>query len=160
MSTVPDPRSAIRPTWASIDLEAFDRNLAAVNAMLATGSRLVVVLKANGYGHGAVALARRCNEHNSAMIAVALLEEALELREAGITHPLLVLGPLSTEQVLLAVAYDVTIGVVGPEELRNVCAAERSLGIHLKTPCSSGRPRRGAVHALCQRLRSERSLHR
>jgi alanine racemase len=143
MSTAPEkptrPTPEIRPTWATIDLGAFDRNLAAVNAMLPAGSRLVVVLKANAYGHGAVQLARRCNVGNSAMIAVALLEEALELRNAGITHPLLVLGPLSVEQVRLAISHDVTIGVVGPEELRNVCAVGRPIGIHLKLDTGMGR---------------------
>jgi alanine racemase len=130
----------MRPTWASIDLHAFDRNVAAVNAMLPAGSRLVVVLKANGYGHGAVPLARRCNAGNSAMIAVALLEEALELRNAGITHRLLVLGPLTLEQVPVAIAHHITIGVVGPEELRSVCAAaSEPIGIHLKLDSGMGR---------------------
>jgi alanine racemase len=129
----------MRPTWATIDLGAFDRNLAAVNAMLPAGSRLIVVLKANAYGHGALPLARRCHPGNSAMIALALLEEALELRQAGITHPLLVLGPLSLEQVRLAMSHEVTIGVVGPEELRNVCAAGDPIGIHLKLDSGMGR---------------------
>jgi alanine racemase len=137
--TLTHPSPETRPTWATIDLGAFDRNLAAVNAMLPAGSRLVVVLKANAYGHGAVQLARRCNAGNSAMIALALLEEALELRNAGITHPLLVLGPLSLEQVRLAISRDVTIGVVGPEELGNVYAVGHPIGIHLKLDTGMGR---------------------
>ncbi|MGH9422781.1 MAG: alanine racemase, partial [Thermoanaerobaculia bacterium] len=76
-----------------------------------------------------------------AMIAVSLLEEALELRRAGITLPLLVLGPLSKEQIGIALANDVTIGVVGPEELGYVCdvARDRDVFIHLKLDTGMGR---------------------
>ena len=76
------PENAIegyRPTVAEIDLEAFSRNLDAIRKRLPRGSKLVAVLKADGYGHGAVELAKRCTRKAS-MIAVALFEEALELR--------------------------------------------------------------------------------
>src|SRR5439155_347221 len=88
MSTVRD----LRPTWAEIDLGAFTRNVDAVMRRLPQGSKLIAVLKADAYGHGAVELARRCSPDRVAMIATALLEEALELRAARIALPLLVLG--------------------------------------------------------------------
>src|SRR5215210_5259853 len=84
----------MRPTWADIDLGAFERNIDAIVAGLPAGTRLIAMLKANAYGHGAVELARRCTPENVAMIGVALLEEALELRQAGIALPILVVGPL------------------------------------------------------------------
>src|SRR6266550_5108134 len=99
-----------RPTWAEIDLGAFTRNVDAVARALPGGSRLIAVLKANGYGHGAVELARRLTPDRVAMIAVALLEEALELRRASITLPILLLGPISREQISIALDHDVTIG--------------------------------------------------
>ena len=83
MSSPPD-FSETRPTWAEIDLRAFDRNVAAIASRLPPGTRLIALLKADGYGHGAVELARRCKPEQVAMIGVALLEEALELRRAGI----------------------------------------------------------------------------
>ncbi|MEA2489517.1 MAG: alanine racemase [Acidobacteriota bacterium] len=140
MSTAPD-LSAIRPTWAEIDLRAFERNVAAIASRLPAGSRLVAVLKANAYGHGAVELARRCSGAHVAMIATALLEESLELRRAGITLPLLVLGPLTEPQVRIALEHDITLGVPGPEELEAVCrvAAERDVAIHLKLDSGMGR---------------------
>jgi alanine racemase len=130
-----------RPTWAEIDLGAFTRNVDAIARALPGGSRLIAVLKANGYGHGAVELARRCTPARVAMIAVALLEEALELRHAGIELPLLVLGPLTREQIALALDENVTMGVAGPEELENVCAIarERDVAIHLKLDSGMGR---------------------
>src|SRR5215218_8147286 len=99
-----------RPTWAEIDLRAFDRNIAALASRLPSGTRLVALLKADGYGHGAVELARRCTPDKVAMIGVALLEEALELRRAGIALPILVLGALNEGQVRVALDHDITLG--------------------------------------------------
>ncbi len=134
-------RRDVRPTWAEIDLGAFTRNVNAVARSLPDGSRLIAVLKANGYGHGAVELARRCAPDRVAMIATALLEEALELRRAGIELPLLVLGPLTRQQIVMALDAKVTIGVGGPEELEDACAVarERDVAIHLKLDSGMGR---------------------
>src|SRR5437763_16632397 len=110
-----------RPTWADVDLDRFVRNVDVVARSLPAGARLVAVLKADGYGHGAVELAKRLTADRVAMIAVALLEEALELRRAGIEMPLFVFGPLSKQQIVLALNNGITIGVVGPEELAFVC---------------------------------------
>jgi alanine racemase len=130
-----------RPTWADIDLGAFERNVDAVVARLPPGTRLIPMLKANAYGHGAVELARRCRPEQVAMIGVALLEEALELRQAGIALPILVVGPLSEAQIRLALDHDITLGVPGPEELELVArvARERDVAIHLKLDSGMGR---------------------
>jgi alanine racemase len=135
------PSDAIRPTWAEIDLAAFDRNLSAIAAPLPAGTRVIALLKANAYGHGAVELARRCTPEKVAMIGVALLEEALQLRDAGVTLPILVLGPLSATQVRMALERDVTLGVPGPESLEIVAdaAKERDVTIHLKLDSGMGR---------------------
>src|SRR5437867_5709448 len=137
MSTVRD----IRPTWAEIDLAAFTRNVDAIVGRLPKGSQLIAVLKANAYGHGAVELARRCRSDRVAMIGTALLEESVELRDAGIDLPLLVLGPLTEAQIPMALDRQVTIGVVGPEELEAVCriARNRDVAIHLKLDSGMGR---------------------
>ena len=109
--------------------------------MLPDGSRLIAVLKANAYGHGAVELAKRCRPECVAMIAVALLEEALELRQGGIELPLLVFGPLSKGQIVAAIEQRIAFGVVGPEELAEACevARERDVAIHLKLDSGMGR---------------------
>jgi alanine racemase len=137
MSTARD----LRPTWAEIDLGAFSRNVDTVVNRLPTHSRLIAVLKANGYGHGAVELAKRCRADRVAMIATALLEESLQLRDAGIETPLLVLGPLTESQIPIAIDHQITMGVVGPEELDRVCreARDRDVTIHLKLDSGMGR---------------------
>ena len=131
--------SEFRPTRADVDRGVFSRNIDAVIARLPAGARLVVVLKANGYGHGAVELARVCDPGRVAMIAVALLEEALELRNAGITLPIFVFGSVTAIDV--ALDNDITLGVVGPEQLAVACevARHRDLGIHLKLDSGMGR---------------------
>jgi alanine racemase len=130
-----------RPTYAEIDLGRFDNNLKVISRLLPAAARLVPVLKADGGGHGAVELARRCTPDRVAMIALALLEEALELRRAGITLPLLVLGPLQPAQIPVALDNAIALGVVGPEELEHVCAVarEREVNIHLKLDTGMGR---------------------
>jgi alanine racemase len=141
MSSPPDFLGTQRPTWAEIDLAAFTRNVAAIAAGLPAGTKLIALLKADGYGHGAVELARRCRPEQVAMIGVALLEEALELRDAGITLPILVLGPLNESQVRLALDRGITLGVPGPEELELVAevARDRDVAIHLKLDSGMGR---------------------
>ena len=140
MSTAPELNS-IRPTWADIDLDAFERNVAAIAGMLPDRSRLIAVLKADGYGHGALELAKRCRPEIVAMIATALLEESLELRAAGIRLPLLTLGPVKPDQVEHAAGNDIALGIVGPEELAIVCASasHRELTVHLKLDSGMGR---------------------
>jgi alanine racemase len=130
-----------RPTYVEVDLDRFVNNVDVVARSLPHGARLIPVLKADGYGHGAVELARRLTSDRVAMIALSLLEEAIELRRAGISLPLLVLGPLASEQIPLALDNDLTIGVVSPEELAAVCAIarEREVAIHLKLDSGLGR---------------------
>src|SRR3954447_12896154 len=107
----------LRPTFALVDLHRFERNVDVIERSCPAGARLVAVLKADGYGHGAVELAKRLSSDRVAMIAVSLLEEALELRRGGIDLPLLVLRPITREQIVIALDSRITIGVVGPEEL-------------------------------------------
>jgi alanine racemase len=130
-----------RPTRAEIDLQAFDRNIQTIVTRLPEGSRLIAVLKADGYGHGAVELARRCAKLPVAALAVALLEEAIELRTAGIELPLLVFGALSEAQVRIAADRAITVGIPGPESLANAArvAKEREVRVHLKLDSGMGR---------------------
>jgi alanine racemase len=141
-----------RPTYAEIDLVRFWRNVDVIARSLPEGARLVAVLKADGYGHGAVELAKRLTADRVAMIAVSLLEESLELRRAGIDLPLLVLGPVTREQIVVALDNRITIGVIGPEELEDVCdvARDRDVAIHLKL--DSGMGRMGVVESELPRV--------
>jgi alanine racemase len=85
------PSNAIRPTRAEVNLANLRHNLRLLQRV-AGNSKVYCVLKADGYGHGSKALARTLERAGAAGIAVALLEEAVELREAGIQAPILVMG--------------------------------------------------------------------
>lgn len=142
----------MRPTWADIDSDAFVRNVAAVAKRLPSGSRLIAVMKANAYGHGAVELAQRLTPDLVAMIAVVMLEEALELRRAGITLPILVLGPLNAKQIAIAAENDIVIGVPGPEELEAASTVARERDVHIHLKLDSGMGRMGCTEAELPRV--------
>ena len=84
------PNEAVRPTRAEINLASLRHNLRVVQR--ASQSPVWAVLKADAYGHGAKAVARTLERAGVVGICVALLEEAIELREAGIQCPILVMG--------------------------------------------------------------------
>lgn len=85
------PADAVRPTRAEVNLAALRHNLRVVERH-AGGARVWPVLKADGYGHGAPAVARTLERAGAEGFCVALLEEAVELRDAGIRAPVLVMG--------------------------------------------------------------------
>ena len=89
----------MRPTWADIDLSAIKHNVMELKKLVAP-SRFCAVVKADAYGHGAVPVARAAVEGGADWLAVALVEEGRELRNAGIEVPILLLSePRPTEMV-------------------------------------------------------------
>jgi alanine racemase len=107
------PADAVRPTRAEINLEALRHNLHVVKRH-AGSARCWAVLKADGYGHGGPAVARTLERAGADGFCVALLEEAVELREAGIVAPILVMGgyyggaPELVARGLTPVVYDLS----------------------------------------------------
>ena len=81
----------MRPTWADVDVGAIERNVARLRAHVAP-SAVCAVVKADGYGHGAVTVARAALRGGAAWLAVALVDEGIELRDAGIDAPILLLS--------------------------------------------------------------------
>ncbi|HKJ05588.1 MAG TPA: alanine racemase [Geopsychrobacteraceae bacterium] len=81
-----------RPTFAEIELEALLHNLRQATRFCGPGQRILAVVKANAYGHGAVAVSKALAAEGVEQFGVAILEEALELRLAGINQPILVFG--------------------------------------------------------------------
>jgi alanine racemase len=140
---VGEVREAGRPTWAEIDLGALRRNLQVVRE-LAGGLPVIAVVKADGYGHGAVSVARELEHAGTEMLAVATVEEASELREAGVRIPLMLLQGLhDPSQAELVVALEL-VPLVGRLDMLaplNDAAgrARRALPIHLKFDTGMGR---------------------
>ncbi|WP_288917076.1 alanine racemase, partial [uncultured Synechococcus sp.] len=80
--------------WVEINREAITQNTSRIIASLAADCQLMAVVKADGYGHGAVTVAQAALKGGASSFGVATLAEAIELRQAGIKQPVLVLGNL------------------------------------------------------------------
>lgn len=120
--------------WAEISLSAIGHNIEEVRKRLAPGVRLLAVIKADAYGHGAVRVGKYLEDRVN-YFAVATLEEAVELRENGIRLPILILGYTSPSQYEDLVAFDITQTIYSREtaELLNREAANQGkrAGIHI-----------------------------
>ena len=137
----------VRPTHAVVDLDGLTANYRAIRDLLAAGAagpapRVIAVIKANAYGHGAGrvarALEREAQGRSAAppMLACADIEEGVELRAAGVRAPILVFGALSVSDLDGVFAHDLTPTVSSPAAARALeqAAAARGarLGVHLK----------------------------
>jgi alanine racemase len=125
-----------RPVWAEIDLAAIRANVRALRAAVAPASVLAVV-KADGYGHGAVPVARAALDAGATGLGVALVEEGVELRDADIEAPILVLSEPVPNAADAVVAYGLTPVVYtahGIDALAKAVASGEAepLGVHLK----------------------------
>jgi alanine racemase len=122
---------------ARVDLGAIERNCAQLRSRLAGGAELCVVVKADGYGHGAVPAARAALAGGASSIAVATAAEAAGLRAAGVEGPLLVMGALTSADV--GVARDASAEVVAwTRELADAAVAA-GLAVHVKYDSGMGR---------------------
>jgi alanine racemase len=138
MSAVADrsrPYPGLRPTWAEIDLGAVRHN-ARLLRRLAHPAELCAVVKADAYGHGSVPVARAALEGGASWLAVALVEEGVQLRDAGIDAPVLVLSEPTAEAMTTVVARGLTPTVYTPEGAAAADRAAKSAGtvvdVHLK----------------------------
>jgi alanine racemase len=113
-----------RPTTVQIDLEAVRAN---VRALKPTNAELMAIVKANGYGHGGAPVARAALEAGASWIGVALVEEGVALREAGIEAPILVLSEFPRGAEAAAMAARLTPTVYTTEGLDRLAAAARVL---------------------------------
>lgn len=90
--------------WVEVDLAALAENVQHLAASLAPKTQLMAVVKADAYGHGAVAIARTALHHGASWLGVATIPEGIELREAGIDAPILILGANNTPEQVEAIA--------------------------------------------------------
>ena len=130
-------------TWAEIDLGRLKHNYTALREQLAPGCRFVGVVKANAYGHGAVPVAQKLEEWGADYLAVACLEEAAELRQAGVRAPILILGVTLPRYAGELLAWDAAQAVGDLETGRalsaTAVAAGRTLTIHVKADTGMSR---------------------
>lgn len=123
-------------TWAEVSLGNIEYNYRKIREHLPAGTKFLGVVKANAYGHGAVEVAKRLESCGADYLAIACLDEALELRESGVTMPILILGHTPPEYAGLLIANDLTQTVSceakAIEYSEAAAALNATLRIHIK----------------------------
>jgi alanine racemase len=135
--------SASHATRAEISLAAFRSNIDAVRAYVQPGVSVMAVVKANAYGHGAVRMAAEAVAHGVERLAVARYHEGIELREGGVTAPILVFEATQVEHVPTALGYGLDLTIMSRQGLEAVASAGRRSGaparVHVKVDTGMGR---------------------
>jgi alanine racemase len=132
-----------RPTWVEIDLSAIGSNCRLLKHIVGPNVELLASLKADAYGHGAVRVAQTVLHNGATRIGVATLSEAVPLRQAGITAPILIFGYLPPWQMREAVRLGVTATIYSLDAVQALSQAAQSLETvahaHLKIDSGMGR---------------------
>lgn len=133
----------MRPVYASIDLDAIRHNVSAVKASLPEKTRLLAVVKADAYGHGAVEVSRAALEAGASFLAVAIPEEGEAIRAGKITAPILVLSAVRPVSVPVLVDAGLIATVFEPhhaDDLEAYCAPRDIVqSVHVKVDTGMGR---------------------
>lgn len=132
-----------RPTWAEINLANIAYNVKGFRRHIPQPTRLMAVVKAEAYGHGAVEVGRAALAAGADWLAVALVEEGIRLRQAGLAAPVLILGYLPPESLSAVIQYHLTPGIT---DLATLAMLEdearrqrRKVGVHIKVDTGMGR---------------------
>jgi len=113
----------VHDVWVEVDLAALRHNFAQVRSAVGETTRVMAVVKGNGFGHGGVEPARAFVEAGADALAVTRLEEALPIREAGIASPILLFAPIQPENVEIALEADIDLTVCAVDLAQAVSAA-------------------------------------
>jgi alanine racemase len=155
----------LRPAWTEIDLGRLRRNAQLIRRDLPAQVKLMAVVKDEGYGHGALEVARILLEEGAWGLGLSTLEEAMTLREAGVTAPLLLLGERQEAELPWCVEHDLTVCVNEPHTARRLAqigaALAKRVPVHVKI--NTGMSRYGVrwdeALPLLELVCSEKSLH-
>lgn len=126
----------MRQTYVQVQLKRYQDNLKAIKSLLSPGVKLMAVVKADAYGHGLVQVSRSAEFAGADYLGVAIAEEGIFLREAGVCLPILVLSGLQKESTFEAVQHGLTLACFTKEHIIDASDAAKKLGkvakIHLK----------------------------
>jgi alanine racemase len=136
-------RQADRPTWVEIDLNAIASNTRHIKSLVGPNVQVMVALKADAYGHGALKVARTVLHNGASMLGVATVSEAVPLREANITAPILVFGYVPLWQMREAIRLDVSVTLYSTETAYALSRAaldlSKTVKVHVKIDTGMGR---------------------
>ena len=132
-----------RPTCVEVDLKAICHNLNTVKEMVGQDVRVMVVVKANAYGHGMVEVSRVLQDCGVDYLGVATMDEAISLRQESITSPILILGSIFPEEVAAGLEHDITFTIYTKRLLKLLDQKGKKLkkvaNFHLKIDTGMGR---------------------
>ncbi len=132
-----------RASWLEIDLAAIRHNVRRIRELVGAKCQIIGMVKANAYGHGAVPVSKAVLAAGASRLAVATLDEALELRTAGIEAPIMLMGPGGAGRADEAVTGGIEVAISNREAADALAkAAERqggTAGIHVKADSGMGR---------------------
>ncbi len=130
-------------TWVEVDIDAIRHNTEQVLSLLKEETKLMAVVKADGYGHGALEIAEACLAAGASYIGVSTLEEGVELRRSGIDAPILIFNPGIGEEADLLIKYDLTVTLAAMKTAELLSHRAYKLGedikAHLKIETGFGR---------------------
>ncbi len=118
-------------TWAEVSLENIRHNYAAIRAAIPAGCKFLGVVKANAYGHGALEVSRTLAECGADYLAVSCLDEAMELRDGGVTLPILILGHTPCEYTRMLIENNITQTITCLAKAQEFSAEAQRLGKEL-----------------------------
>ena len=110
-------------TWAEVSLDHLASNFQKLSEWTGPACDVLCVVKGNAYGHGAIEVSRELERVGCKILGVATLEEAMELREAGIRLPVLLLGPIPPSHTALAMENNLILPLIDEAYAREVSAA-------------------------------------
>lgn len=137
-----------RDTWVEVDLDAIRLNVQSLRNHLPASTHIMAIVKADGYGHGSVQIANQALASGATELGVAMLDEAIVLRNAGITAPILVLGYTPIDSIGLAKQWNIQLTAYHREwitqatsvlEKTETDSEEARVGIHIKLDTGMGR---------------------
>ncbi|MDL4839062.1 alanine racemase [Aquibacillus rhizosphaerae] len=130
-----------RDSWIEIELDNIAYNINQLQSRLSKQTNIYAVVKANGYGHGDVQVAEKALQAGATGLAVALLDEAIRLRENGINAPILVMGWIRPEDAQVAANQNISVTFFQKEWLKQVknLSFNESLKLHMKWDTGMGR---------------------
>lgn len=135
----------MKRTWAEVDFDKLAHNYHALRGLTPAGTKYLGLVKADAYGHGAVPVAKKLEELGADYLGVACLDEAIEVREAGVKTPILILGCTSSIYAAELVKYNITQACYDLEYAKELSAGARKAGgtITVHIQCDTGMTRLG-----------------
>ena len=135
----------MKRTWAEVDFDKLAHNYHALRGLAPAGTKYLGLVKADAYGHGAVPVAKKLGELGADYLGVACLDEAIEVREAGVKTPILILGCTSSIYAAELVKYNITQACYDLEYAKELSAGAQKAGgtITVHIQCDTGMTRLG-----------------